>query len=229
MVATWDFDPSAQWLDDAPVDRSVLALLLSGLRVDSTILHGSRPTSAYYTVTRADGTTVLELDGQPALDVVLGLVDAETAQSIEGFPPILTVGVNAGDPYGEPQEEDFVVRGCLSLDHERRGLVFQNDDLTPGTRLQLMRRSIDMGDVRQRVGALLARLEGRRPVLAIYFDCAGRASTICSSDGEDAHAVREALGPAVPLVGAYSWMELAQLHGDLRALNYTGVLTILSE
>ena len=39
----------------------------------------------------------------------------------------------------------------------------------------------------------------------------------------------EALGPAVPLIGAYSWMELAHLQGDLRALDYTGVLTILSE
>lgn len=192
-------------------------------------MHGCRPTSDYHVITRSESDIVLELGGEPALDRIFRLIGPEAVREILSFPMLLTSGINMGDKFGDPREDAYVVRACVALDHERRGLRFAAHDLTPGTQVQLMRRSVQLDDVRRRARDFLDQLRGPKPVLALYFNCAGRSGDTCGSDGEDATAVQDALGPDIPLLGVYSGGELGKVGDRLRALNYSGVLGIISE
>ena len=69
----------------------------------------------------------------------------------------------------------------------------------------------------------------RRPVLALYIDCAGRQSRMCRSEREEAIEVQQALGDSIPLLGFYSGCEIARSGQVMQSHNYTGVLCILSE
>jgi len=230
MIGDAHIAPSLQWADGRVETDAVLGVVISGgLRADTTILHGCAPTSGYRTITSADGVEVVEIDGRPALDVINELVGPGVAADIENFPMMLTLGVNHGSMYDEFREEDYVICVCRGVDTKRRRLVMYNDDLVAGTQIQLMRRRIDFDEVRTRTRELVQRLDGRRPVLALYADCWARRSLMCGTNGEDAEIVRQALGDVVPLLGFYVGSEITRVGDRARATNYTGLLTILSE
>jgi hypothetical protein len=206
--------------------QGAVAIALSGgVRMDVEVLHGCRPAGVYRTITRTDGPVVLEIDGRPALDVVDQLVGGVIPRA--EYPLRVILGVNRGDRFGPFREEDYQTRLCLAVDEPRGGLVMFEPDLEAGSQVQLMRVADDLSYVDGRVATLVRRLDGRRPLLALYLDCAGRSALGSGMEEEEADAVRRALGD-IPLLGVYTGVEVAQIRGDLRPLDWTGVLCLLS-
>lgn len=213
------------------IERQVAQLLAfsgGGVRLDTMIMHGCSPVTGYRTITRTDGPVVLEIDGRPAVEVVAEVL-GNTGLTVEDFPFYVTLGVNLGDQWGEFDEESYQNRLCLGIDPERGGLVMFEPDLQAGMQVQLMQRSLDMGYVGPRVDELMRRIEGRKPVLAFYINCAGRAAAYCGLDQEDAVEVQSALAGKVPLLGLFSGVEIAPVRDRVVPLDWTGVLCVLSE
>ena len=230
LMGSMQWNPGFQWFDDRIEQHNAMALVFhGGVRMDATIIHGCKPSSVYHTITKADHNVVLELDGEPILDVVARLSGSADASDWRDYPLFITLGINNGERFGEYREDDYAVRLCMDVDMERRGLVFFGDDLQAGTVVQLMRRSIDYEYIRQRAEALLGGLDGRRPFLALYLDCAGRASAFCGSDREEAEEVQKAVGPNMPLLGWYVGCEIAKAGSVMQSHNWTGILCVLSE
>jgi hypothetical protein len=231
LMGDLQFSRGFQWIDEAIVARSAAALALSGnIRMDTIQIHGCRPSGRYRTVTKAEGNMVLEIDGQPALDAVAQMLGPDTDRSNwEDYPIFITFGINNGEKFGEYREDDYAVRLCSAVDKARGGLAFFGDDLQPGREFQLMRRSNDPKHLESRVRELKARIDGRRPILALYIDCAGRCSAMCGSEGEEATEIQKALGIGMPLLGWYVGGEIASAGGVMQSHNWTGVLSILSE
>jgi hypothetical protein len=222
-------DPVRLWFDDEIEHGTVQALVLSGdVQMDTVVMHGCKPAGAYHTITASDGATVLEIDGRPALEVVAELLGPDSGYTFADYRFFVTLGVNKGDKFGAYNEDLYANRLCCNVDEERGGLVMFEPDLTPGTEVQLMRRSVDFGYIAQRTRDVLQRIEGRRPFFALYIDCAGRASAYCGSDGEEAAEVQRALGD-IPLLGLYCGVEIAKVGSDLQPLDWSGVLCIFSE
>ena len=212
---------------ELPEEQSILAVMLSGdVRMDTILMHGCRPASDYYTVTKADGNVVLELNGRKATDVVRSMLRDDSAW--EDFPPYITLGLNKGSRYEPFDESIYSVRVCLAVDRERGGLVMGADDFLPGTEIQFMRRTIDFEDVARRTRSLLEGLGNRRPFFAFYIDCAGRTTAICGTDREEAEEVQRALKD-VPLLGVYSGVEIARVGPEIVYNNMTGVVCLFSE
>jgi len=224
-------NPTHQFFDDRVLDQSAIALLLrGGVRMDTTIMHGCKPSGTYHTVTRAEHNAVLEIDGRPALDAVKDIVGSDLDQELEEYPFFLTLGENHGDKWDEFREENYSNHICAAIDEDRRALIMFEPNLTAGTEIQLMRRTMEFEYVRERTQQVLDGLEGRRPFFAFYIDCAIRASAFCGSDGEEAAEVQRALGEAgIPLLGIYTGTEIAEIRGEPRPLDYTGVLCVFSE
>lgn len=221
------FERSHTWVDDRILSQSVSALVVSGgVHMDTIILHGCQPAGRYHTITRAEGAVVLEIDGRPALEF---LADVVPDKQWEEYPLFVTLGVNKGDKFGPFREDDYANRLAMSVDRERGGLVMFEPDLKAGAEVQLMRRSIDFSYIGHRVNELFARVSGR-PFFALYIDCAGRASAICSTDGEEAEVVQRAVtAHGIPLLGMYSGVEIAKFGSGVQALDWTGVLCVFSE
>ncbi len=231
MIGDMQLQPTWQFLDDSLLQQSAIALLLGGgITMDTTVMHGCRPAGRYHEVTKAEGPVVLEIDGRPALQVIREMLGTDSGLEPEDYAFFVTLGVNHGDKYGDFREDDYANRMCIGVDEERQGLVMFENDLVAGSSVQLMRRSVDFGYIGPRTDELFSRAAaaGRTPVLAFYIDCAGRAGAYCGLDAEEADEVRRAIPPGVPLLGVYSGVEIATMRGVPQALDWTGVLCLLS-
>jgi len=229
MIGDMQLHPTFQFAGDRVLQSSAMVLAFRPpLRLDTVILHGCKPAGRYYEITRTDGPVVLEIDHKPALDVIGDMLGPDAGLSWEDYAFFVTLGLNRGDPFGPYREEDYANRMCIGIDKDRKGLVMFENDLVPGMKVQLMRRSVETSYIPARVAALLDLAKTRKPLLAFYIDCAGRAATYSGMDEEEALQVQNSLPPNLPLLGVYSGVEIARVGGHPQALDWTGVLCLLS-
>jgi diguanylate cyclase (GGDEF)-like protein len=219
--------PTKQFVGGSIGEHCAMAFAFSDdICVDSVIMHGCRPASRYYTVTKADGPVILEINGRPAIEFMDGILGPEIVP--DQYPFFLLFGINHGERW-EYDENNYASRLCLGLDKARGGIVMFEPDMQEGTEFQLMLRSFDFDYMALKIEALFDRLDGRRPVFAMYFDCAGRCAGYGGVDIEDAYVLRRAVGSRVPLLGLYSGVEIASLGGRPRGLDWTGVFCLFSQ
>lgn len=230
MVGDLAFNPTYQWFDNQIEQSTAMALIFSGgVRLDTIIMHGCYPAGSYHTITKAEGNVVLEIDNKPAVDMIAELLGPDADISPEGYPFVVTLGVNKGDKFGVFQEENYANRLCMAVDEERRSLIMFEPNLKEGTEVQLMARRFDLKYVRERSEELLKRIADRKPFFALYIDCTARASAFSGTEGEEAEGVQKAIGTKMPLLGIYSGVEIAKVGQSIQALDWTGVLCIFSE
>lgn len=219
--------PTPQWTGTGIAAHSALALAFEGnLRIDGIIMHGCRPATGYYKVTKADRQTILEINGQPAIPFMDALLGSLIPP--EAYPFFLIFGVNKGEKWGEFNEELYASRLCLGLDRERNGIIMFEPDMVEGVEFQVMYRGLDLDYMIPRIESLFEGLGGREPVFCLYIDCAGRAAGTSGSDLEDALVVRKAVADRAPLLGIYTGVEIAPVGGKPQGLDWTGVFCLFS-
>jgi hypothetical protein len=226
MTGAWVFDGQG-------VSKHVAVALVfpPGIEAETAILHGCRPVSAFMEITRIEGATVYELDGEPALKVIermLGLpIGGGRGQELS---LMATLGQKQGDPYAPYDEKSYVNRLILSANSEQGSITLFEPDFERGAMVQIMSRDngLMLDSVKRGVEAINLITAGRQNLLALYIDCAGRASARSGSAVEEADLVVRGLDPSVPLLGFYSGVEVAPFDGEhSRPLDWTGVLTVL--
>lgn len=223
-----DFESSAtlQWNGAGAAARQAMLMAFFGdLKIDSVIMHGCKPFGEYYTVTKADKQTILEVNGEPALPFIQSRL--KPSLPVEEFPFFMIFGVNL-EPGSEFNEKNYANRLCLDIDRKRNGIVMFESDMVEGTRFQIMYRSLNLEYIPPKIEQAFSELNGRRPVFAMYINCAGRASRI-GDDHEDAVIVQKTVGGRVPLLGIYSGVEIAPINNVPRTLDWTGVFCLFSE
>jgi hypothetical protein len=231
-----DMNMSGAWVFDGDgVNKHATTALIFPpcIEAETEILHGCRPVSTFMEITRIDGATVYELDGEPALRVIermLGLpIGGGRGQELS---LIATLGQKQGDPYAPYDERSYVNRLILTADADTGSITLFEPDFEPGAMVQIMSRdnSLMLESVRRGVTAANASIQDRDALLALYIDCAGRASARSGSPIEEAELVAKGLAPSVPLLGFYSGVEVAPFAGDRsKPLDWTGVLTLLRQ
>ena len=229
-----DMNMSGAWVFDGDgVNKHATTALIFPpcIEAETEILHGCRPVSTFMEITRIDGATVYELDGEPALRVIermLGLpIGGGRGQELS---LIATLGQKQGDPYAPYDERSYVNRLILTADADTGSITLFEPDFEPGAMVQIMSRdnSLMLESVRRGVATANASIQDRDALLALYIDCAGRASARSGSPIEEAELVAKGLAPSVPLLGFYSGVEVAPFAGDRsKPLDWTGVLTLL--
>jgi len=217
-----------QWIGDGMGAFNAIALVFSGdVRMDSVIMHGCRPATGYFTVTKAAGQVILEINGKPAITFIDELL--ESAVPPERYPFFLTFGVNHGERWGDYDEDFYASRLCLGIDRESGGIVMFEPDMVEGTEFRLMFRSFDLDYMKPKIDRVFHEIEGREPVFAVYINCAGRCSGYAGTDLEDAPVIQDAIGGRVPLLGLYTGVEIASIGGRPRGLDWTGVFCVFSQ
>jgi len=219
--------PTDQWIGHGIGQHMTMALAFSGdVRIDSVIMHGCRPATQYYTVTKACGQVILEINGKPAIQFIDELLDSAIAP--EQYPFFLIFGVNHGEHWGEYDEDYYASRLCLGIDKESGGVVMFEPDMVEGTEFQLMFRSMELDYIKPKIDKAFDELDGREPVFAIYINCAGRCAGYSGSDLEDAVVIQKTVAGRVPVLGLYTGVEIASIGGRPRGLDWTGVFCLFS-
>lgn len=222
--------PTRQFLGPVVGEDHAFAFTFSrDIHIDNVILHGCHPGSPYYTVTKADGSTILEIEGTPAISFLDGLLGS--AIKPEEYPFFLILGINHGAVDAEYDPENYASRLCQGIDKDRGGIIMFEPDMVAGTRFQVMYRTLGLDYVQPQVEGLLDRLatEGKEPFFAVFIDCAGRCAGYGGTDLEDACVLQDLVGNRFPLFGIYTGVEIAPLGGKPRSLDWTGVFCVFSK
>lgn len=224
-----------------------------GVSLVSRVTQGCHPVAPQRVVTAADGHVILELDGEPALDVLL----RDTAISLDrpqeamaslratliGLTPPGSDAVGRSGHFGA----DVLVRHIIGLDPARNAIAVA-DRIEPGMRMAFCQRNVQAAradlmricaeireelepqEVSLAVAEALAAPDptagphpARRIAGAIYVSCAGRGGPHFGGPSAELQIVRRALGD-VPLVGFFAGGEIARDH----LYGYTGVLTVFA-
>jgi hypothetical protein len=221
------FERTAVCLDGPSPSEQVVAVGLYGdrLRIGYGSLGGWDPFGVERTITKSRGNVLIELDGEPALDLYkryLGEHASDLPSSGLLFP--LTI---RGDDSGTA-----VVRTILAVDEQERTLTFAGD-MPRGHRARLMRANFERlvdgasGAARTSMEAL-----GDGPAeLAILISCVGRKLVLKQRIEEEVEAVVAVVGPSAVTAGFYSYGEIAPFISSARCElhNQTMTVTTISE
>ncbi len=219
-----------QFFNDKVLKQHVLALLISGdCMMYSTIMHGCKPGSSYKMITRAEGPVIYEIDNRPAIDVIDELFGPVHKVPWNEFPFFVTLGLNRGEKFGEFNEADYANRLCLAIDTDKKALIMFEPDLKAGDEVQLMHRSINLEYIQTGIDLLKNKTGRKKPLFYFYINCGGRAKPFAGGELEDVDEVQKIIAGEVPLMGFYSGVEVAKLGKHLQALDWTGVLCLLTE
>ena len=226
---------------------------LSGVAFDarvallSRVTQGCQPIGPVQSITAAQDNVVLQLDSEPALDVLLDTLQV----SLEGNPQHAVESVRATlvGLMDAPRSTDAPalghtghfgtdtrVRHIIGLDGVRHGVAL-GDLIEPGMRLSFCQRNVsaaraDLMRICAEIREELAPDElepsvpaapARRMVGAIYVSCSGRGGPHFGGESAELQIVRHALGD-VPLVGFFAGGEIAHHH----LYGYAGVLTVFT-
>lgn len=176
-------------------------------------------------VTRATGSTLYELDGEPALELYknyLGDLASDLPMSGLRFP--LAIHERGGE--GQP-----LVRTILAVDENEQSMTFAGD-IPEGWVAQLMRANFDrlVEGSSQAAQATTLSTKTTGPCLGIAVSCVGRRLVLRDRIEEELDAALEALPEGTQLIGFYSYGEISpHATGTCEFHNQTMTLTTLSE
>ena len=217
------------------------------------VTQGCQPVAGEHHITRADQHVVLELDAEPALDVMLRELDITLDEPQRAIAVVrstlagLSLPGDAAVGRTGHLQQDVRVRHIVGLDPMRQGVAVA-EHLEPGMRLVFCQRDAKAAradlvricaEIREALepeslpleAALLHKPDatqtlpagGKRIAGAVYVSCTGRGGGHFGGPSAEMQIIRHALGD-VPLVGFYAAGEIA----GHQLYGYTGVLTVFT-
>ncbi len=224
-------DSMALFLGDKAYSEGAAGMAFWGdVDLDVIVAQGCRPVGPSLKVTRAAGPDILEIDGRPALERVLEIINSLPQEDQELAKDSLFVGVamEAHEKEGErAYDGGYLVRNIMGADLGskvlRVGHMFHNGQTI---RLQLR-------DARTARNEFMALLEKYRPSApsrsdgaALLFSCTGRGVHLYGSEGHDTRLLLDALGP-MPTGGFFCNGEIGPVGEITYVHGYTSSVGIL--
>ena len=175
-------------------------------------------------VTRAEGSTLYELDGHPALALYKRYL-GERANGLPAAALLFPLAIHAPEP-----DAPWLVRTVLGIDESMQSLRFAGD-IPNGSVAQLMRANVDHLVTGAAEAALSAApASGPGAVACIAISCIGRRLVLKGRIEEELEAVLAALPSATAQVGMYAYGELSPVGvGGCDLHNQTMTLTTITE
>jgi small ligand-binding sensory domain FIST len=219
----------------------------------SRVTQGCRPISAERVMTEAEGHVIYQLDGQPALQVLLQDLKVSLSQPQHALQAVRATlaGISLEGAQGVGKTgslgAEVIVRHIVGLDPARQGVALA-DHVHAGMKIAFCQRNPqaakadlmricaeireelepetmtqDMAHAFAENEAQAAAHPARRMAGAVYVSCTGRGGPHFGAPSAELHIIRHALGD-VPLVGFFAGGEIA----GSSLYGYTGVLTVFT-
>lgn len=156
-------------------------------------------------ITKSDGNVLMELDGQPALDLYESYLCPEDIDGLPGTAMLFPLLIRNPD-----YNKQDLVRTILAIDRETRTMTFAGD-MPAGWSAQLMRSTLE----RLSSGAATAAGSASAPVaaeaegVAIMISCVGRRLVMGQRITDEIEAAAERLPAGMAGLGFYSFGEIS--------------------
>jgi hypothetical protein len=208
--------------------QGVSGLLMVGqFKYHIGISHGAQPFGSFKTITRAEGSTIYEIDHQPASNLLETLIGEGRIHDVEQLINSIAFGI----PFEEQgYSENTLLRCPLQLDIDQQSIV-TTAAIPTGMAIQLVRRNPNrvLQATQAMAEKLLESVVNPDQALYFYFDCDGRGSYLFGEPEPDVEALQEVLGTTKDLIGFFCFSELAPVNGKNQSHALTGVLIVLEE
>jgi hypothetical protein len=209
-----------QYFGEEITSRSAVALALAGdFTPEIGCTSGAAAVGIEMTVTRAEGTLLLELDGRPALEVWQEVTGAGAPSAEHSAALALGVPVRGATAIGA-----YLTRGSFGVDAPRGGVVVQAA-IPEGTRVMLQHRTVDdiLEGARAMGADLQRRVRGRRVRAAFGFECGARTVPFLGLDAtqRENHELQQTAAPDAAWLGMLAWGEVFPVDGRPGFHNYT--------
>jgi methyl-accepting chemotaxis protein len=198
-------------------DRVVVTGLFTRKPLGIAARHGYVPVGPTRTVTRADGTYLLELDGRPALDMWL-----EDARGDGATPPsdpkelalYLANHYELGMPGASTTGRELVARAPYAIRDD--GTIQLSASIPEGTKVRVLHGTRqDLLRASTEAAADAVMRAGGRIAGAIVLPCSGRLAALGDAFALEAARIRERIG--APIGGACVYGEIARNPRDADA------------
>ena len=219
-----------QLCNDKVATNAVAGLHLSGsFESFIDITQGCQPITEPLVITRADGNIIYEIDNRPAFEVFTSVLKGPLLEDLRRALMYVFVGVPADRRRNSVGGGEYLVRNIIGLDSEKK-IIGVADEVTEGQAMIFTLR--DGQRARDDLGQMLKRqaqrLDGKKPVFGVYFNCCARGASLYGIPGIDSAYIRQVLGD-FHLIGMFGGYELAPLGGANHLFAYTGVLALIAE
>jgi small ligand-binding sensory domain FIST len=188
------------------------------IEVATALSQGCTPLGEAHTVTRAQDNILIELDGRPALDVMVEEIGPELASDLRRIGGVIFAAL----PVPGSDTGDYTVRNLVGLDPEHKAVAIA-ETVSEGDPVLFCRRDRDSAveDMRRMTEDLKRRV-GDKPIRGgLYISCAARGPNQFAAPDRETDIIRETLGD-FPMAGFFANGEISR---D-RIYAYTGVLTL---
>ncbi len=224
-------DTIALFMGNHSFTEGVVGVALWGdIDFDIIVAQGCRPIGPNLRVTRAFGPDIFELDGEPALSRVMGILRTLPEEDRDLAKHSLFVGVamEAHEKEGERgYDGGYLIRNIMGADPGsnvvRVGHMFHQGQTV---RLQLR----DSETARDELASLLGRYRPLAPspseAAAFLFSCTGRGVNLYGQEGHDSRLLLENLG-SLPLAGFFCNGEIGPVGEVTYVHGYTSSIGIL--
>ena len=222
-----------QLLGDTVSSGACVALGLSGpFGVLTARSSGAESTGISMAVTRAEGNHLLEIDGQPALDVWLDMVGRDRSTNNVDDTAAWAVGVRNATDAPVDGEEQWTIMAAFGFDAERRSVILQGS-VREGAQVLFHHRTVSAVSEGTQAMAerMRGRLAGRRAVAVLTFECGARVGPFLGQHESQLENKRlqDTMAPEAAWLGMLAWGEIAPSPVTSAFCNYTFPLLVLTE
>lgn len=208
------------------VREGAVAIALRGARMRTVVSQGCLPIGPEMVITDAEGSTVHELAGVPALtkleQVIEGLEPAERELAANGLLAGLVIDENVPDY----TRGDFLVRSIHGGDRESGSLlVGERVRVGQTMRFQVRDASSADDDLREALRRARADAGGAAPGGALVFSCNGRGTHMFPGPDHDAHAIATEL-EGVAAAGLFCNGEIGPVGGKSFLHGFTATMVL---
>jgi small ligand-binding sensory domain FIST len=175
---------------------SVLLPPVPGPFVDPQLVvsQGCRPIGRPWVVTAAERNVLIELGGRPALERVAEMLEVLDEEDRRLAATGLHCGIVVDEHLVDFGRGDFLVRGVLAADRERRTVTI-GDVVEVGATVQFQVR--DATTASEDLEVLMAgAVAARQAAGGLIFTCNGRGAAMFGDAHHDARVVATSVGPA---------------------------------
>ena len=213
---------NALFLDGEVLRFGAIGLALDGnITVDTVVAQGCRPIGSPMRISKSDRNMLLELDGQPPMEVLRNMLQVLPDRDQELLRHSLFLGVVTDEFIENPAQGDFLIRNVVGMDQNTSALAI-GEMLKEGQLVQFHLRDAETStDDLQAVLTRYANEHRENDIPgALLFSCLGRGQYLYGKPNHDTDMFREKLGE-VPLGGFFCNGEIGPVSGTTFLHGYT--------
>lgn len=176
------------------------------------VRHGWCAIGAPMIATKSEGAVLKELDGRPAVSIYEDYFGKKAEELREE--PLAKLAITY--PLGMSIEgsDELLVRDPITVDDQ--GAITCAAEIPEGAEVRLMIGSKEeaIAAAKEAAEQALSQLAGRSPKAIIMFNCIARKKLFGRFANDEIAAIQEVLGKDVPLIGFYTYGEIAPIGGN---------------